>query len=84
MVRPVTSAPVSVSEPCCHDCKEPRKNADGCVQQYPGMEERDASGPAAREAFGPPARVPVPDRASSQASSQSSATALRKLFFRYR
>eukprot|EP00969_Alexandrium_andersonii_P242581 10714679-Alexandrium_andersonii.AAC.1 len=52
MVRPIMPAPVSVSEPCCHDCKESRKNADGCVQQqYPGTEERDASGPAARGAF---------------------------------
>eukprot|EP00969_Alexandrium_andersonii_P369372 15474996-Alexandrium_andersonii.AAC.1 len=29
-VRPVTSLHVSVSVPCCNDCKESRKSADGC------------------------------------------------------
>eukprot|EP00969_Alexandrium_andersonii_P032398 1414784-Alexandrium_andersonii.AAC.1 len=55
MVRPVMSVPVSGGEPCCYDCKESRENADGCVHQYPGTEERGAGGPAAREACGPPA-----------------------------
>eukprot|EP00969_Alexandrium_andersonii_P347843 15380248-Alexandrium_andersonii.AAC.1 len=51
MVRPAMSVPASGSEPCCCDCKDSRGDVDRCAQQCPGTEERDASGPAAREAF---------------------------------
>eukprot|EP00969_Alexandrium_andersonii_P116903 5169133-Alexandrium_andersonii.AAC.1 len=53
--QPVRSALASGGEPCCYGRKASHENAGEGAQQYPGAEERNASGPAAREACGPPA-----------------------------